>query len=174
MDKTLEELLAEQPADVIAAADRRLLELIEESGIGFVREALGQTQGHIAQMLGRSQAYVSKLEHQTDMLLSTLRSYVQAAGGDLQLKVIFPGGEMTAGSLGELAELRSISVYPTPRPEHGQWACHSSGEVTHYSILATPERTRPVAIRKPAVATAPVQVVSVVEEGIRAGFAACG
>jgi hypothetical protein len=33
---------------------------------------------------------VSKIERQTDMYLSTLRSYVEAVGGELELTVRFP------------------------------------------------------------------------------------
>jgi hypothetical protein len=33
---------------------------------------------------------VSKIEHQEDIYLSTLREYVEAIGGELEIKVVFP------------------------------------------------------------------------------------
>ncbi|MFM2042312.1 MAG: hypothetical protein RLY86_888 [Pseudomonadota bacterium] len=41
--------------------------------------------------LGISQPSVSKIERQTDLYLSTLRRFVEAAGGTLELRVEFPG-----------------------------------------------------------------------------------
>ncbi|HEU4589408.1 MAG TPA: helix-turn-helix domain-containing protein [Steroidobacteraceae bacterium] len=170
-DRSFEDWLADQPADVVAAADRRLLELVEEIGVGFVREALGKTQSELARKLGRTQAYVSKLERQSDMLLSTLKSYVQAAGGDLQLKVTFSGGEIAASSLGELAELQAIAVYPAPRPGR-QLACHENGEVTHYGVRLDATLARPAAYRKLKVA--PMRADDDVLGEARVDFAAIG
>jgi hypothetical protein len=41
-----------------------------------------------------SQGSVSKVERRTDMYISTLRSYVRAIGGDLQIRAIFPEGDV--------------------------------------------------------------------------------
>lgn len=40
------------------------------------------------------QSEVSRLERRSDMLLSTLRSFIQAAGGELQLVATFPGSRL--------------------------------------------------------------------------------
>jgi transcriptional regulator with XRE-family HTH domain len=48
------------------------------------------TQEEVAQRLSSRQVYVSRLERRADMKLSTLREYVRALGGDLQLMVTFP------------------------------------------------------------------------------------
>lgn len=55
-----------------------------------LREAAGKAQAHIAAALSIKQPSVSKIERQTDMYLSTLRSYVEAVGGELELTVRFP------------------------------------------------------------------------------------
>ena len=51
----------------------------------------GLTQVNVSQTLGIPQSNVSRLEHSSDMLLSTLRSYVEAIGGHLHLVVELPG-----------------------------------------------------------------------------------
>lgn len=55
-----------------------------------LREARALTQATIGELLGMTQSEVSRLERRSDMLLSTLRRFVQASGGDLTLVVRFP------------------------------------------------------------------------------------
>jgi DNA-binding XRE family transcriptional regulator len=52
------------------------------------------TQANLASILGINQGSVSKMEKRTDMYVSTLRSFIQAMGGQLQIKAIFPEGEV--------------------------------------------------------------------------------
>ena len=71
----------------------RAAELIaEEYALRDLRMAKQVTQEQVAKRLGGRQVYVSRLEHRADMKLSTLREYVRALGGDLQLMVTFPEG----------------------------------------------------------------------------------
>lgn len=63
------------------------------STLQALRKAAGKAQTDIASTLHISQPSVSKIEKQTDMYLSTLRNYVEAAGGDLELVVRFPAQE---------------------------------------------------------------------------------
>ncbi|MGH2519104.1 MAG: hypothetical protein ACRDF8_04820 [Chloroflexota bacterium] len=55
-----------------------------------LRERRRQTQVQMAQTLGTSQANVSKLERRNDLYLSTLSDYVEALGGRLELRAVFP------------------------------------------------------------------------------------
>ena len=52
------------------------------------RKALTQTQ--LAETLGIRQATVAQMEKRSDLLISTLRNYVEAMGGRLDLVVAFP------------------------------------------------------------------------------------
>src|ERR1700730_13951748 len=71
----------------------RAAELIaEEFTLRDLRKAKQITQQEVARRLSGRQVYVSRLERRADMKLSTLREYVRALGGDLQLMVTFPGG----------------------------------------------------------------------------------
>jgi transcriptional regulator with XRE-family HTH domain len=59
-----------------------------------LREARKLTQVNLAQILNVNQGSVSKMEKRTDMYVSTLRSFIQAMGGKLQIKAVFPEGEV--------------------------------------------------------------------------------
>lgn len=62
----------------------------EEKSLRDLRQALALTQEHLAEVLGVGQESVSRLEKRSDLLLSTLRSYVRAMGGELRLVAEFP------------------------------------------------------------------------------------
>jgi transcriptional regulator with XRE-family HTH domain len=54
-----------------------------------LRELLGKTQQEIAVLIERSQGQVSETERRQDLRLSTLRSYVEALGGELEVIASF-------------------------------------------------------------------------------------
>ncbi len=69
----------------------RAAELIaEEMSLRELRKAHKLTQERIAETLGIGQDQVSRLEQRSDLLLSTLRSYVEAMGGSLTIVAKFP------------------------------------------------------------------------------------
>jgi transcriptional regulator with XRE-family HTH domain len=91
MGRTLNEVLANLPkARQDRVASRYLVLKDELESLKALRKAAGKAQGDIASSLRISQPSVSKIEKQTDMYLSTLRNYVEAVGGDLELVVRFP------------------------------------------------------------------------------------
>lgn len=55
-----------------------------------LRKRAGQTQEELAGALGVGQDTISRLEKRSDMLLSTLRHYVECIGGQLDLVATFP------------------------------------------------------------------------------------
>jgi Helix-turn-helix domain len=63
--------------------------------IGFdkLRQARHQTQVAVAGKLNIPQAAVSRMEKRSDVLLSTLRDYVGALGGRLELRAVFPDAD---------------------------------------------------------------------------------
>lgn len=62
----------------------------EVEGLRELRQIAGKAQADIATALNIKQPSVSKIESQSDMHLSTLRSYVEAIGGKLELTVKLP------------------------------------------------------------------------------------
>lgn len=55
-----------------------------------LRKAAGLTQTEISRSLNIPQSNVSRLERESDMLLSTLRNYIDAIGGNLTISVELP------------------------------------------------------------------------------------
>ena len=106
MGRTLNDVIEKLPRsrqDRIAA--RYLVLKDEVESLQALRKAAGKAQSEIASTLRISQPSVSKIEKQTDMYLSTLRNYVEAVGGDLELVVRFPRQEpLHLHGLGEVLQ----------------------------------------------------------------------
>ncbi len=89
--KNLTDVMNNLPAERRARIEARAEELIaEEMTLRDLRKARDLTQERMAELLGVGQDNISRLEGRADMLLSTLRSYVSAMGGSLDLIVRFP------------------------------------------------------------------------------------
>ena len=65
-----------------------------------IRRAAGRTQVELATGLGTSQGQISRIEHQSDLLLSTLIAYLTALGVEASL-VVTAGGKTIAQELTE-------------------------------------------------------------------------
>jgi transcriptional regulator with XRE-family HTH domain len=89
--RTLNEVIAALPAQERERIKARTEELIsEEMSLRQLRKAIGKTQTAIARRLRVGQEAVSKLEARSDMYISTLRGFVKAMGGELELVAKFP------------------------------------------------------------------------------------
>jgi DNA-binding XRE family transcriptional regulator len=79
-----------------------------------VRKAFHKSQEELAKALGMEQESVSRIERRADLLLSTMRKYVAAMGGDLKLIAEFP--DRPAIRIDTLAMLgRPNSAKTTPK-----------------------------------------------------------
>lgn len=106
-----EEMLAGFSAERRRKIDARAAELIaEEFALRELREAEELTQEDVARKLGGKQVYISRLEKRADMKLSTLREYVGAIGGKLELVVSFPKGRRV-----KLADIGSAPQSDAPQ-----------------------------------------------------------
>lgn len=88
-------------------ADLRAKQLIKVyPTLRDLRKARDLTQVEVAAVMGITQDNVSRLEKRSDVLLSTLRGYVEAMGGKLDLRVQFPDREPVVldGLTGETIE----------------------------------------------------------------------
>src|SRR5436305_12800624 len=92
MAKNFKELRAgmSEAAKAASAAEQR--RLVDEMSLYQLRKARELTQTKIAGELHMGQGDVSKLERRTDMYVSTLSSYLQAVGADLEIRAVFPDG----------------------------------------------------------------------------------
>ena len=106
MATTLREIMkglpAERQARIEAEADR----LHEEyKTLQELRKARELTQVEIARTLNIRQATVAQMEKRSDLMISTLRSYIEGMGGKLKLMVEFPNRDpIQIGGLGELGD----------------------------------------------------------------------
>ncbi|BBP61522.1 helix-turn-helix transcriptional regulator [Pseudomonas sp. St316] len=92
MAKTLDQVMKALPAARRKKVEQRGAQLIaEQMTLQQLRKELNLTQETMAGLLHMKQGNVSKVEKRTDMLLSTLRDYVEAMGGTLELVARLPG-----------------------------------------------------------------------------------
>ena len=68
--------------------------LMEEMPLNELRAARKLTQEKLAENLHVKQAAVSKLERRADMYVSTLREFIAAMGGELEITARFPDGSV--------------------------------------------------------------------------------
>ena len=91
MKKTLNDYLQALPKERRAKVEQRAKEILaEEMTLQELRKAIHQSQQKLAQVLKVQQGEISKIEHRTDMYVSTLRDYIQAMGGTLEIIASFP------------------------------------------------------------------------------------
>lgn len=87
MARKLDDILAKLPQQRQDRIEARAMEL---ATLKDLRLAAEKTQVELAATLGLRQDAISRLEKRSDMLLSTLRHYVEGMGGTLELVAKFP------------------------------------------------------------------------------------
>ena len=105
--KKWNDLLKQLPPDARARVDARVARTLASMPLPEVRRAIGMTQAELAVTLETGQGSVSKVERSADMYLSTLRKYVEAMGGELNLIASFPEG-------------RRFEIVDLGAPDHGR------------------------------------------------------
>jgi transcriptional regulator with XRE-family HTH domain len=78
--------------------------LLDAMPLQELRHARNLSQEQLAQTLSVKQAAVSKLEKRTDMYISTLRNFIKAMGGDLEIIATFPDGSV------QISQFENIAV----------------------------------------------------------------
>ncbi len=101
MARKFSELTAKMSAKDRAEIKARSAKFLAELPLEQLRSARSLTQTNMAHLLGVNQSAISKIEKRTDMYLSTLRSYVEAMGGSLEIQAIFPDGAVRVDILKE-------------------------------------------------------------------------
>ena len=83
--------------------EQRKEQLRQEMTLAELRRAFSLTQDTLARTLNVKQAEISKIENRADMLMSTLRNFVQAMGGDLEVRAVFPDRAIEISTFSSLA-----------------------------------------------------------------------
>lgn len=77
-----------------AKARQQATEMLAAMPLQELRQARRHSQLQLAQSLNVEQPSISKLERRTDMYISTLRSYIEAMGGKLEILAHFQDGDV--------------------------------------------------------------------------------
>ena len=92
MAKNVKDLQAQMSPESRARSEATAERLIREMALDEIRAARALTQEHLSTVLGVKQSAISKLERRADMYVSTLRHFIEAMGGQLEIRAVFPEG----------------------------------------------------------------------------------
>jgi len=67
-----------------------------------LRNARGLSQQTLAEALRIQQPAIAKIEKRTDMHISTLRNYIRAMGGELDIIARFPDGDVRISTFSQI------------------------------------------------------------------------
>jgi len=102
MAKKFSELRARMSPESRARAESKAKEMLAEMPLNELRHARGLSQKMLAEALNVQQPSIAKLERRTDMYVSTLRSHIEAMGGQLEIIARFPDGAVKIGTFADL------------------------------------------------------------------------
>ncbi len=104
MSKTFGRLRAKmsQPSRTRAAA--RTAAMLDSMALAELRRARELSQQTLAAAMEVSQPEISKLEKRTDTYVSTLRKYIEALGGSLEIVAHFPEGNVRITQFADLED----------------------------------------------------------------------
>ncbi len=92
---TFEELRKALPEKKLREIDERVAKEVLRLNLRAVRELAGKTQAEVAKAMKMAQGEVSRVERRDDHRLSTLRAYVSALGGELEVVARFGDKSVT-------------------------------------------------------------------------------
>ena len=110
MAKKFSELRAAMSPEARAQAAELAQTMLDEMPLHELRQARGLSQKMLADVLHVQQPSIAKMEKRTDMYLSTLRSHIQAMGGELEVIARFPDGAVKISNFAELGAPTQASM----------------------------------------------------------------
>ncbi len=90
MAKSFKNLRDKMSPDSLKISNRIAQDLRREIGLNELRNVLDISQEELGELLNKKQAAISRLERRSDMHISTLRAFVKALGGKLEIIASFP------------------------------------------------------------------------------------
>ena len=106
--RNFKELRARMPTEARERSEALAREMLANMPLDELRAARNLTQEHLASLLGIKQASISKMERRTDMYIGTLSKFIEAMGGQLEIRAVFPDG--------------AVRITQFAKPEDGQAA----------------------------------------------------
>lgn len=102
MAKKFAELRAKMAPEAQARVEAKAQELLAEMPLNELRQARGLSQKVLAEVLHVQQPSIAKMEKRTDMYISTLRSHIEAMGGQLDVIARFPDGSVKISNFSDI------------------------------------------------------------------------
>jgi hypothetical protein len=103
MAKNFRELKAKMSPKAQVEVDAWVQQEMKQMPLNQLRNAREMTQTRLAELLEMDQGNISRLEQRTDMYISTLRSYIEAMGGVLEIRALFPEGDVRIDLMNKLS-----------------------------------------------------------------------
>jgi DNA-binding XRE family transcriptional regulator len=132
MTRKFSELYNKMPPATRDRVETRVVGYKAEMALEDLRRDRKLTQVDLARNLGIAQGAVSKIEKRGDMHVGTLRKHIEAMGGSLQLRAIFPDAEVSLRLRGSYAEI----------PARSRGDQRTVAEVKKKAIIPVPKRKR--------------------------------
>lgn len=102
MTKKFSVLRERMPAPSRERAAARTQAMMAQMPLNELRQARGLSQKALAEVLHVQQPSIAKLERRADMYISTLRSHIEAMGGQLEVVARFPDGAVKISNFSDL------------------------------------------------------------------------
>jgi len=102
MAKSFKQLRDKMSPESQKRAEAKAQQLLAQMPLSELQRARSLSQENMAETLLMKQASISKMERRTDIYISTLRSYIEAMGGQLDIIARFPAGEIKINHFSEL------------------------------------------------------------------------
>ena len=102
MAKKFADLRAQMTPESRARAEAKAKAMLADMPLNELRQARGLSQKMLADVLHVQQPSIAKIEKRTDMYISTLRSHIEAMGGQLEVVARFPDGVVKISNFSDL------------------------------------------------------------------------
>jgi len=102
MAKKFSELEAKMNPERRGRINEEVKKALTEMPISELRNARGLSQRVLAEALHIQQPAIAKMEKRTDMYISTLRSHIEAMGGELEIIARFPDGNVRISNFSQI------------------------------------------------------------------------
>lgn len=99
--RNFNELRAKMSPERRARVEERVKATIANMALDQLRAARKLTQQSLAEILGVNQAAISKMERRADMYISTLAKFIEAMGGELEIRAVFQDRAVRITQFGE-------------------------------------------------------------------------
>jgi hypothetical protein len=104
MAKSFKQLRDKMSPESQIRAEAKAQQMLDQMPLSELHRARSLSQENMVKTLLMKQASISKMERRTDIYISTLRSYIEAMGGQLDIIARFPAGEVKINHFSELAK----------------------------------------------------------------------